>query len=210
MEAKSYRTKIDERQKGTSPQEEEYKGTQYSQEAIVFNEELNPINGNLLKEILHRSVGAITFLNKYKKFATGSGVLISRNIILTAAHNFYDKQRLSENTDFKFYLGADGKAEEYHEVQAWRYPEEFKTCKPSVKLPHDFAIMKLKKPIRFDKYLPISQACSDCLIKNNAKLMLQVFGFPSSYPPVHPDFGRPFKGNFLSYNPQDKFGKLLN
>jgi V8-like Glu-specific endopeptidase len=53
----------------------------------------------------------------------GSGVAISPTIILTAAHNIYDKEYKCENTKFKFYLGADGEAEEYFEVQSWKYPQ---------------------------------------------------------------------------------------
>ena len=86
----------------------------YYEEAIVFNEEPKPINGNTLKEVLHRSVGALTFLNRNKQFKAGSGVLISRDTILTAAHNIFDQMCRVENSGFKFYLGADGVAEEYH------------------------------------------------------------------------------------------------
>lgn len=52
----------------------------------------------------------------------GSVTLISNNLILTCAHNLYDKLRNSENSDFKFYIGADGVAEEFHEVESWRFP----------------------------------------------------------------------------------------
>jgi V8-like Glu-specific endopeptidase len=47
------------------------------------------------------------------KMSVGSGVLISRDLILTAAHNFYDIKEGKENEDFKFYLGAHDTAEKY-------------------------------------------------------------------------------------------------
>lgn len=59
---------------------------------------------------------------------SGTGFLISSDIILTAAHNLYSQKTRYEHTDFKLYLGADGVAEHYHEIEAWRYLEEFKTC----------------------------------------------------------------------------------
>ena len=68
----------------------------------------------MLKELLHRSVGALTFLNLHKQLQAGSGVLISRDIVLTAAHNPYAKNLKYENKGYKFYLGADGVAEEYY------------------------------------------------------------------------------------------------
>lgn len=89
----------------------------------------------------------MVFRTKYNETKAGSGVLISRDTILTAAHNIYERSLPAENKNFKFYIGADGVAEEYHEIEAWKYPEEYKTCDKSNKLPHDYAIMKLKKPI---------------------------------------------------------------
>jgi V8-like Glu-specific endopeptidase len=66
--------------------------------------------------LLHRSIGAITFLNKNKQLGMGSGVLISPNLVLTVAHNIYDRAYNCENEEFKFYLGADGVASSYYEI----------------------------------------------------------------------------------------------
>ena len=57
---------------------------------------------------------ALTFLNANKASHAGSGVLVSKDIILTAAHNIFDKKKMTEHTDFKVYIGACGTAEEYH------------------------------------------------------------------------------------------------
>lgn len=63
----------------------------YKMEKIVRNEELFCIdNPALLQTLLHRSIGAITFQASNKTFC-GSGTLISPYLILTAAHNVYDK-----------------------------------------------------------------------------------------------------------------------
>ena len=45
-----------------------------------------------MSSIIHRSIGAITFLtaNQHKGF--GSGVAISQDLVLTVAHNVYDKK----------------------------------------------------------------------------------------------------------------------
>jgi V8-like Glu-specific endopeptidase len=79
----------------------------------------------------------------------GSGVLISRDLILTAAHNFYDKDLRKENGGFKFYLGACGTAEKYYELESWRYPAEFTTCPKDDRLEFDYALVKLKQPIDY-------------------------------------------------------------
>lgn len=44
---------------------------------------------------------------------TGSGVLISKDTVLTAAQNIFDKGLQTEYTDFKIYIGANGVAQEY-------------------------------------------------------------------------------------------------
>lgn len=66
---------------------------------------------------------ALTFLDKYKRIKAGSGVLISKDLVLTAAHNIFDPICYSENSSFKIYIGANGVGEIYHEVEAYRYPE---------------------------------------------------------------------------------------
>lgn len=40
---------------------------------------------------MHQSIGALTSLNSMKQACVGSGVLVSPNLILTSAHNIYDK-----------------------------------------------------------------------------------------------------------------------
>lgn len=45
---------------------------------------------------------------------SGSATLISEDTILTAAHNIFDKEQMHQNTAFKFYIGADGVAEEFY------------------------------------------------------------------------------------------------
>ncbi len=70
---------------------------------------------------MHRSIGAFTFLNKYKNPNAGSGVLISKNLVLTVAHNIYDKDNSSrqkaksdtklkeyelDKSTYRFYVGG--------------------------------------------------------------------------------------------------------
>jgi hypothetical protein len=57
---------------------------------------------------MHRSIGALTFLNKSKLPRVGSGVLISKNLVLTVAHNIYDLENSSKQKD-----KSDTKLKEY-------------------------------------------------------------------------------------------------
>jgi V8-like Glu-specific endopeptidase len=74
-----------------------------TEEKKVRNEELFKVGSRDSKNILHRSIVAITLLTNHKQFAVGSGFLISPNLVLTVAHNFYDKNYNSENENFKIY-----------------------------------------------------------------------------------------------------------
>jgi V8-like Glu-specific endopeptidase len=84
------------------------------------------VEKELLKTLIHRSIGAFTFTNSSKLPCAGSGVLVSRNLILTAAHNLYDKNNNQElnKKSYKFYLQAeaDGIAKRFYEIDDWRFP----------------------------------------------------------------------------------------
>jgi V8-like Glu-specific endopeptidase len=73
------------------------------EEKKILNEELFRVDLNDLTNILHRSIVALTFLTPYKQYAVGTGFLISANLVLTAAHNLYEKRYNLENEDFKLY-----------------------------------------------------------------------------------------------------------
>jgi V8-like Glu-specific endopeptidase len=96
------------------------------EEKLILNEKLFPVEKELLKTFIHQSIGAFTFTNSSKFPCAGSGVLVSRNLILTAAHNLYDKKTNQElnKKSYRFYLQAeaDGIAKRYYEIDDWRFP----------------------------------------------------------------------------------------
>jgi V8-like Glu-specific endopeptidase len=71
------------------------------------------------------------------------------------------------------------------------YPPQFRRCKSNYELEFDYALLKLKRPIAYSKYLPIELACHQCLMEPYT--LLEIFGFPANH-----------KEN---YKPLDKFGK---
>jgi hypothetical protein len=64
----------------------------YIEEKKIYQSEVFCLKDELtLKTLMHRSIGAIKFSNPFKKSFGGSGVLISKDLILTAAHNLFDR-----------------------------------------------------------------------------------------------------------------------
>jgi hypothetical protein len=57
----------------------------------MYNEPFFPVSPADLASLLHRSIGALTFLNKKMQICAGTGTLISRDLVLTVAHNIFDK-----------------------------------------------------------------------------------------------------------------------
>ena len=70
----------------------------------------------------------------------------------------------------------------------------------------DYAIMKLKKPVDFDQFLPITLLCPTCLA-NNPEQVLKIYGFPCAYPLAPsdlPGYPRSYKDNFFCVGEDDK------
>jgi hypothetical protein len=63
----------------------------FNSEKIVRNEELAFIDSSYLHTLIHRSIGCLTFLDGTKRMGVGTGTVIAPDLVLTAAHNFYDK-----------------------------------------------------------------------------------------------------------------------
>lgn len=75
----------------------------------------------------YRWIGALTFQVRRGQVGKGTAVLIANDLILTVAHNIYNKEQKTLHSKFKFYLAPCGIVEDYYQVEegAWRYPIQF-------------------------------------------------------------------------------------
>ena len=98
-----------------------------------------------MKEPQHYNLGVLTFMSRREgNMGNGTGTLISSNIVLTTAHNLYNRNTGEFYYDFKFYPGANGVLEEYYEVEDFFIPGKY-VLNPSTS--NDYALLKLKEKV---------------------------------------------------------------
>ena len=70
-------------------------------------------------------IGPIIAKNKQLGEISGTGVLISPNLVLTAAHNIFVRNNMTINKNIMFYPGAYGKLENGYEVEDAFFPGKY-------------------------------------------------------------------------------------
>ena len=74
-----------------------------------------------MKEQIHRFMVAIVWrkrISNSPKIGRGSGILISQNLVLTVAHNFYfDRDRVEDNC-FELFVGQSGPMLRPYKIEA--------------------------------------------------------------------------------------------
>ena len=119
-------------------------------------------------------IGALLFkAQNSPTVGKGTAILISPNLVLTAAHNIRPKNTTTNNYDFKFYPGQCGLLQKCYTVESFFFPEEFKK---GLRVPkYDYAILKLNEEIPSqNKFIPLSSDLSE--IKTAS---IRLFGYPS-------------------------------
>ena len=101
----------------------------------------------------------------------GTGILISCNLVLTAAHNIYSHQNKILHQDFKFYPGQCGALAKYYEVEDLFFPGKFIWNQAAI---NDYAILKLKEKVETDDFIEMSGSM-DLKTKDSK---IAIFGYP--------------------------------
>ena len=91
---------------------------------------------------VHKVTGALTFQSRLiKVVCAGTAFLISPNLAVTSAHNFYNKQTGEFYRDFKFYPAQCGFLKKPHHIEDLYIPGRF-FLNPTVL--DDYALFKLR------------------------------------------------------------------
>jgi V8-like Glu-specific endopeptidase len=76
----------------------------------------------------HNCIGYLLFRNSSNDLFRGTGFLIAADLVLTVAHNAYNRDDGTINRDFAFYPGASGELTPAtaYKVSSMRFPDEYR------------------------------------------------------------------------------------
>ena len=124
---------------------------------------------------IHRHIGALLFkkdVEGRKSYGKGSGILISPNLVLTAAHNLCLQTTREEYHHFRFYPGHSGDMHDCYNISSvFIPPRYFLTNKPK----HDFALLKLDRNVETNDFIPLNTN----LQTMNEIEQIAIFGYPA-------------------------------
>jgi V8-like Glu-specific endopeptidase len=90
--------------------------------------------------------------NDDAEIGVGTGILISPDLVLTAAHNLYQWKEGRIYDNFRFYLGQSGPLGMYYQVKSWHFPDEFtETNAPA----HDYALLRLAEKTYIKEFIDL-------------------------------------------------------
>jgi hypothetical protein len=99
----------------------------YLVENILEAEHPIMVNHGAMRQPLHRHIGLLCFRNKENdSIGRGTGVLISPNLVLTAAQNVWSRTAKADNYEFMFYPGLNGDLKGYKKIEQISFPNHFK------------------------------------------------------------------------------------
>ena len=108
-----------------------------------------------MQKRLHRFTAAIIWKEGEQK-GKGTGFLVSNDLILTVAHNFFDTAGIRiKKESISIYPGAFGELKDAYTVEKVYIPEEYYAAnKKSYKF--DYALIKLDKKVEMGDFLTLS------------------------------------------------------
>ena len=138
-------------------------------EVIINSLMLEKVSIKNMGNVIHKNNVALLWRGTKHQIGRGSGLLISRNLVLTCAHNFYNHGLRVDNGLFSVYPGLCGKVGEGYKIEACYIPEMYPKTRT---VDFDYALVKLSKMVPSDSFLPLSANFKD------ESQRLAIYGYP--------------------------------
>ena len=121
---------------------------------------------------IHQNIAAILWRSGKNQIGRGSGLLISRNLVLTCAHIFFNKKMRVSNDLFQIYPGLCGRLERAYKIEGCFIPEEYERSPNNRTTEFDYALVKLSEMVPASNFLPLSGNLNDEAQK------IAIYGYP--------------------------------
>lgn len=126
---------------------------------------------------LHKNVVALIWRQKkynMDQIGRGSGLLISKNLVLTSAHNFYNNLERVEISSVEIYPGQYGPLLRPYKVDQVYIPNEYHELKKTKHEAYfDYALVKLTESVDGSDFISLKP---DVI---NKRQTLSIFGYPA-------------------------------
>jgi V8-like Glu-specific endopeptidase len=126
-----------------------------------------------MRKLPHSLIGVITMdIEGFSYPGVGTGILISPDLVLTAAHNLWYNGKGNDN--FRFYIAHNGLlGQTYCKVKDKYFPKEF--TKKRNNLTHDYAILRLTEKTDVKEFIDLKGDLSDV----NQVHEIAIYGYPA-------------------------------
>ena len=103
----------------------------------------------------HRHIGVVLAVHPCGVFQLGTGILVSKNLVLTCAHNIHCKAYQNKIFPSIYFLPAQyGDMEQFLEVEDTRSPDEYREAASwTLRKVYDYALLKLKVSVNESNFI---------------------------------------------------------
>ena len=132
-----------------------------------------------MMELPHRHIGVVLAVHPCGQYQLGTGILISRNLVLTCAHVTHSKHHQNKPfPDIYFYPRQHGKLTNYIDVEDTASPEQYRSEEKWLyRKVYDYTLLKLKEKVDDSGFLPL---IGDLPNLDKNKTALSIYGYPES------------------------------
>lgn len=102
---------------------------------------------------IHKNICVILWRERYGNLSRGTGLLVSKNLVLTCAHNLYNNLSRIKDELLEVYPGHCGTLERHFKVEKSFVPLKYQQKPIKGNTAYDYAILKLREDTNFSDFI---------------------------------------------------------